>query len=135
MWLEISNFNNVADAFNMYLGRALCLCQNFEINCKHALLFFDLGTGYREKKINVSNDEEMKSYVQKLLKRMLQKIINALNKRHGISKMEYALLTQAKDSKNYLIHESAKPFFYAHRRDQSIIEDLSSLRNQVLNIA
>ena len=96
------------------IGKALFLCQHFEHTCKNIFMWFSLSKA-------LSNDQfqclskEHKDYVDRLLSIFIGKTITSFEKKFPtmFSQDEIDTLISAKNSRNYICHESEIDLIFA----------------------
>lgn len=130
MWLVTRNLPRESDLFDK-AGKALFLCQKFEITCKnfHRLLVLTIGTQNKEFDF-LSKDYFTAS--DKLLQLFLGNSIKGLSSLHGFSvnQDETEILREAKDSRNHICHEALMPlvnsnfFLSTELAAEDVIEDI-----------
>jgi hypothetical protein len=137
MWLTSSYLGDLEAAYLMAIGRAICLAQNFELNCKNLLLFLDMGQALTVGR--VESLEDYFPYGEKLLRTLLGAAIKKIGAFSFVSSDHLETLTEAKDARNYFAHEAALPVRSGgvswRPKGQVIIDELPTLERKVEALA
>lgn len=108
MWLIPREIDNFRLLLLESVGRAMCVAQNFEHNCKYVLMIVEMGRHAQD--TSYTKSSEMWSHSERLYKRALARSIMDASEKFQISPKELAILSRAKDSRNYLAHNAALHF-------------------------
>jgi hypothetical protein len=135
LWLLHKKVVEWEDSFLLTVGKSLALCQNFEINCKTALMWMDLATALKTQEVSLSEEEKLNDFVSKLMKRMLGENIKRLKEKYGINEKHISILSLAKDGRNFIAHDAAKAFFEPRYGEQSMSSVLPELYKHVQAVA
>ena len=106
MWVIFDYRLEEREFFEM-TGKALFLCQHFEHTCKEIVMYLNLAKALSEQQLEFLSDDH-KKYADKLMALFLGGSIKRLRKefpRIG-SDAEIGDIEKAKDSRNYICHES-----------------------------
>ena len=115
MWL-ITDHLPESEEIPAVIGRTLFVCQKYEITCKDIISWLETTRSLVDKKIEFLSEEYL-SYVDKLHKILLGRAIQKLEKnalRFGVSKQDFQCLDLAKQSRNWLVHESCTELITSH---------------------
>jgi len=115
MWIEPDKISDLRSRLVEALGRATCLAQNFEHNCKYVLMIYEMG--HKADDVGYATSEEMWSHSARLHKRALHKTIETAAGNFRVSSEEIALLFDAKNSRNYLAHSAGIHLIHLPARD------------------
>lgn len=113
------------------VGRALCIAQNFESNCRSLAVMLDLKNFHR----NSIQDVEFGELIEKLSNRMLAKSIERMGKYVPIPDAIGDILEAGKNARNYIAHDSMKTLFDTNNVDECLSRDLVTLRDEVQKLA
>ena len=135
MWLVKSNFNE-QEVFSIY-GKALFISQKFEIECKDIIRWFQAVNIVFEEKVDFMSEEYV-SYCEKLSNIMLGRSIESikiLNKRWIFPESEIQTLITAKDSRNWIVHESCIDNIALNVMGRNVIYEVpKELKNKIIEI-
>ena len=136
MWLIINDKLN-DEKLLLSIGKALCLCQKFEITCKDIITWLVVVKSLKEGKFSFL-DNKYTSYVDKLIDIFLGRSINLLKERFSreIKKAEIQILKDAKDSRNFIVHNSAQDLIsWSFSSSATNKLDLQVFTNHIINVA
>jgi len=131
MFFHVGTKSEFENAFIEAVGRALCIAQNFESNCRSLAILLDAKNSQGKS----PNQIEFQELIEKLSKRMLAGAIQQLGKHFPIPEQIEKLLEEAKDARNWIAHDSMKVLFDLSNLDERLSADLRELREKVRNLA
>ncbi|PFK43435.1 hypothetical protein COJ23_25060 [Priestia megaterium] len=130
MWLTPDDLVKIGNDSGI-IGRALLVCQKFEATCKDIIASFEVARIIKNKEYEFMSPEYV-SYVDSLHRLLLGVSIKKLaTSKNGIkiSENQIIILEQAKNSRNWIVHESGKQALFTSKGT-----DLEELINHVKNV-
>ena len=101
----LTNTSQEANNIFMKIGRALYVATRFESYCRALNILLDAKSSANKGDLSLGNDDQVKEFMNKILKLSLNKhiksILKSLNLNEDISK----LIFNAKNARNYIAHE------------------------------
>ncbi len=122
------------DLLNRYflsVGKALCIANEFEAKCNHALRVHRVTNASRAGKSFDEVGEISKSFQSQ----MLGSALRELEKDDDVSEEDVAKLDSARESRNYIAHEGAVIGEICSVRDEYVYERVNTLMPHVRNVA
>ena len=112
-WIPFDNRLN-ENEFYATIGKALFLCQHFERTCKNMFMWFSLTKALSNEQFQFLSQEH-RDYVDRLLSLFLGDTIKGFVGKFTtmFSQYEIDTLKSAKDSRNYICHESEIDLIFA----------------------
>ncbi|MCE9597036.1 MAG: hypothetical protein K8S54_03630 [Spirochaetia bacterium] len=107
MWLGFDELEGERNSIFLILGKALRLCQNYEMNFDSIMQIIQLEEGIKRGAIIRFRDEQWDATITKVSKWMLGTNVKELEKLGSISDRTIRKLTDGKEARNEIVHEGA----------------------------
>jgi len=131
MFFPLNNKTDFEVAYIEAVGRALCIAQNFESNCRSLAILLDVKEHQKTSTDEVAFDE----LIDKLSKRMLAGSIQQLDKHFVVPDAVSDILENGKNARNYIAHDSMKTLFDSQDIEERLSQDIIVLRDKVKKLA
>lgn len=131
MFFPIGKKTKFENKYIKAVGRALCISQNFESNCRSLAILLDI----KEYDQKISKQIEFSNLIKRLSKRMLSNSIKRFSKNIPLPESIMQILENGKNSRNYIAHDSMKALFETLDIDERLSVQLVALRDDVRNLA
>ena len=105
-------------------GKALFLCQKFERTCKEIIMWVTLSKSLEEKQFDFLSKGHIDS-VDKLLQLYLGTSINNFFKCFTLNEKNKKILTDAKNSRNFICHEIMNDFIFLHNGRNEVVNQFN----------
>ncbi len=97
-------------------------------------MWLNLSKAIQEDKFKAFSNEH-KNYVEKLLSLFLGKSINLLKNNFEISQSDFEILNNAKESRNFIAHESTEKFISCSMCSKDYFYKQTDFEKHIINIA
>lgn len=131
MWLRRQDLENMA-VWAEQLGKALLLCQKFEATCKDIVSWFEIARQLNIGHLDILSDD-YPSHVDRLYSLLLGQSISTLKSSRdwfGISMDDLSTLNGARESRNWVAHQSGLGVVFASHG----VVDIDELVRNVTNV-
>jgi hypothetical protein len=122
------------EAFGV-MGRALCVTQHFEVNCKGLASILDIKSKIIMGKANPLDSKKFAKIVKKLLKRSLGRNINQLKDVYGLPNDLYNSLDEGRKARNEIAHSITIGLEYTIESDtgrKEIVDNLKDCATKIM---
>jgi hypothetical protein len=106
VWLRTSELTD-GESWSNALGRAMCVAQNFEMNARFVLMVLEMDRALERG--DYSSITDARPFIEQLLASMLGPAVRRFDQLGTIEDDKIAILSAAKDARNYFAHEGGHP--------------------------
>lgn len=134
-FLDISERTVFSDEAYGVIGRALCVAQHFESNCKGLTSILDIKSKMVQGEINPLDSDDFANLVEKLFKRSLGGNLIHLNKEYGLPNDINKTLDEGRKARNDLAHSITFGFEHSIESDDGRNGIVENIKDCVIKIA
>jgi hypothetical protein len=122
------------DTYGM-IGRALTFATRFESNCRALSILLGLKSKVMKGEFSLSDQEHVAVFVKGLHKKILYEHMKSIKEHLNLDEDVYKLIYNAKDARNYLVHELTLGIEYNIETDQGRENVVNNLKETIIKIA
>lgn len=135
MWIGFDDFEKDCIGIYLAIGKAVKLCQNYEINFQHIMTIIQIEENIKDKKIKKYLDQEWKDTVSKVSKWLLGKHNKKLSKLGVVSDKSIEKLNQGRISRNAICHGITRILGGSLQCSELLSDEAEVFRHHVISVS